>query len=123
MFSNAPVYLVKNTRKEELESKIIKSWEANDLGRSEQANKIRERNLCLIKQSNSQVLSDKERQIIAQFTAFPSSNNSKQSQNSKIESVKKTKPSTSGNGSSFLDRLNMDYLEDPESIKKIEFSQ
>ena len=50
MYSSPNVAIIKDTEKEDIEEKLIQSWEEKEPGRKEKAAKTRERYLLSIKQ-------------------------------------------------------------------------
>lgn len=118
IWANGLVCMVKNTKKEELESSVIKSWEMKDAGRSEKAAKIRLKNIVLLKQAKGEQLSEKEQAILSEDNSKLLGQTSKigQSQTQKSSTLKNQKDLKSAPNQTGLN----DYLDNINSIKAIQ---
>ena len=63
-YSSLPLSIIKDTEKEELEEKIIQSWEEKEPGRKEKALKSREKYLLQLKQAKGDKLTEEELAIV-----------------------------------------------------------
>lgn len=120
--ANSLVCVVKNTKKEEMESNVIRSWESKEPGRAERAAKVRLRNLALIKQTAGEALTEKEAAALAEDlpvkTANPLAKNPANQTLLKQGSSRNPKELKSGQPTAHLGPL--DFLENPTLIKPLE---
>ena len=117
LWTNSPICIIKNTKKEELENNVIRSWETKDQGRAEKAMKLRLKNIAISKEANGEILTEKEQQFLNEDFSKFFVNSNKTNQPQKTQPAKTRIDPKQNNVVSNM----LEFLENPSLIKPLQF--